>query len=67
MKDKTTLSPAELEVLKTISPGLRSQEAADKLCVGKRTVDFHLRNIYRKLKVTNRVAAINEARRKGLI
>jgi DNA-binding CsgD family transcriptional regulator len=35
--------------------------------VSKRTVDFHLANIYDKLQVKNRVQALRTATRSGLI
>ncbi|MER3495994.1 MAG: hypothetical protein C4320_03810, partial [Armatimonadota bacterium] len=43
------------------------QEAALKLEKSKRTVDFHLANIYAKLEVNNRVQAFRAALRLGLI
>ena len=45
----------------------RSREAAEELVVSKRTVDFHLANIYDKLQVNNRVQAFRAATRLGLI
>jgi DNA-binding NarL/FixJ family response regulator len=40
---------------------------ADALFVSKRTVDFHLANIYEKLNVNNRVKAFRRAAQMGLI
>ncbi len=37
------------------------------MVVSKRTVDFHLANIYQKLQVNNRVQALRAATRLGLI
>ena len=51
------LSPRELDVLRYISSGMSSQEAADSLNISKRTVDKHLQHIFTKLGVHNRVAA----------
>ena len=45
----------------------RVKEVADELFVSKRTVDFHLANIYTKLSVTNRLQAFREATRRGLL
>ena len=57
----------EIEVLSLIAQGHSSKEAADTLYVSKRTVDFHLANIYDKLQVNNRVQAFRAATRMGLI
>jgi DNA-binding CsgD family transcriptional regulator len=61
------LTPTEVKVLSLIAQGHSSQEAADKMVVSKRTVDFHLANIYQKLQVNNRVQALRAATRLGLI
>jgi DNA-binding NarL/FixJ family response regulator len=61
------LTRREVEVLSLIAEGKSSKEAADDLYVAKRTIDFHLANIYRKLGVRNRIHAIRKAREYGLI
>ncbi len=61
------LTPKEVEVLSLIAQGLSSQEAAEKMWLNKRTIDFHLANIYHKLQVKNRVQALRAATRLGLI
>lgn len=61
------LTKRELEVLFLVVEGRSSQEVADALYVCKRTVDFHLANIYDKLQVSNRVQAFRRATRLGLI
>jgi DNA-binding CsgD family transcriptional regulator len=61
------LTKREIEVLSLIAQGNSSKEAADVLYVSKRTVDFHLANIYDKLQVNNRVQAFRAATRLGLI
>ena len=60
------LTPREVEVLSLVAQGY-SREAADVLFLSKRTVDFHLANIYDKLQVNNRVQAFRAATRLGLI
>ncbi|MBW7926966.1 MAG: helix-turn-helix transcriptional regulator [Fimbriimonadaceae bacterium] len=65
-KRAVRLTRREIEVLSLIAEGYSSQEAADKLFVSKRTVDFHLANIYAKLQVSNRVQAFQAATRMGL-
>lgn len=61
------LTKREVEVLTLVIEGKSSKEVAEQLYVSKRTVDFHLANIYDKLNVTNRVQAFREATRRGLI
>jgi len=61
------LTKREIEVLSLIAQGHSSKEAAETLYVSKRTVDFHLANIYDKLQVNNRVQAFRAATRMGLI
>ncbi len=62
-----TLTKREVEVLTLVIEGHSSKEVADMLYVSKRTVDFHLANIYDKLQVSNRVQAFRRATRLGLI
>jgi DNA-binding CsgD family transcriptional regulator len=61
------LTRREIEVLSLIAQGHSSKEAADVLFISKRTVDFHLANIYDKLMVNNRVQAFRAACRLGLL
>lgn len=61
------LTKREIEVLTLVVQGRSSKEVADALFVSKRTVDFHLANIYDKLHVSNRVQAYRRATRLGLI
>ena len=61
------LTRREVEVLTLVVQGSSSKEVADQLFVSKRTVDFHLANIYDKLHVSNRVQAFRRATRLGLI
>jgi len=61
------LTKREIEVLQLVIEGKSSKEVADQLYVSKRTVDFHLANIYSKLSVSNRLQAFREATRRGLL
>ena len=61
------LTRREIEVLSLIAQGLTSKEVSDELVLSKRTVDFHLSNVYEKLGVNNRVLAFRYAARLGLI
>ena len=60
------LTPTELEVLRWASDGKTIWEISQIRATSQATVKFHLRNIYCKLEVTNRVQAMNEAARQGI-
>ena len=66
-EEAVRLTKREIEVLALVMEGRSSREVAALLYVSKRTVDFHLANIYDKLQVTNRVQALLRATRLGLI
>jgi DNA-binding NarL/FixJ family response regulator len=59
------LTAREQEVLALVREGLRNDEVASRLHIGKATVRMHLSNAYAKLGVHERPAAIAEALRRG--
>ncbi len=61
------LTAKEHEILNLLSTGLTNAEIAKELWVADQTVKFHLSNVYRKLHVGGRAAAVDVARRRGLI
>lgn len=61
------LSQRELEVLALVAAGTTNREAAAKLFISEATVKSHLLNIYGKLGVSDRAAAVAEAFRRGLL
>ena len=61
------LTVREIEILRLIAKGLSNNEAARVLGLSRATVRTHLEHIYQKLEVTNRVEAVTEGLRKGLI
>ena len=61
------LTARELEVLEILPTGDTVTQIATRLFVSEATVKSHLAAIYRKLKVANRVKAINAARLAGLL
>lgn len=61
------LTGREFAILKLVAEGYESRETADMLFVSKRTIDFHLSSIYRKLQVDNRIRALTAARRLGIL
>ena len=59
------LTDREIEVLAAVAQGERSKEIAYRLGITERTVKAHLSNIYSKLGVDSRAAAVSEAMRHG--
>jgi DNA-binding CsgD family transcriptional regulator len=62
-----TLTRREVEILTLVVEGHSSKEVADILFISKRTVDFHLDNVYGKLKVRNKMQALQRATKLGLL
>lgn len=61
------LSPRETEVLKELVSGARSSDIAATLGISERTVKSHLANIYQKLGVESRSAAVAAAVQRRLV
>ncbi|WP_439660004.1 response regulator [Lentzea sp. HUAS TT2] len=61
------LSPRELEVLRCVAGGATNREVAAGLFITEATVKSHLLNIYAKLEVGDRAAAVTEAFHRGLL
>jgi LuxR family maltose regulon positive regulatory protein len=61
------LSARELEILRLLAAGHTNQEIARTMIVSVNTVKSHLKNVYGKLGVNNRRAAVAQARVLGLI
>ncbi|MCC2657893.1 MAG: regulatory protein LuxR [Panacagrimonas sp.] len=62
-----SLTDRERNLLRFVSAGLSNRDLAERLSVSTNTVKWHLRNIFEKLHIKNRVQAITLARRFGLI
>jgi DNA-binding NarL/FixJ family response regulator len=60
------LSQREIEVLELVAAGTTNREAAARLFISEATVKTHLLNIYGKLGVSDRAAAVAEAFNRGL-
>jgi DNA-binding NarL/FixJ family response regulator len=63
----SVLTPREIEMVGMVARGLRNKEMSQRLSISEGTVKIHLHNIYRKLKVENRVELILYAQAKRLV
>ena len=61
------LTRREAELLALLGEGLSPRQAADKMKLSWQTVRTHTRNLYRKLGVSDRAAAVAIAWREGLV
>ncbi|MGO4300400.1 response regulator [Leifsonia sp. RAF41] len=61
------LSPRELQVLALVAEGTTNREASARLHVSEATIKTHLLNVYSKLGVADRAAAVAEGFRRGLL
>jgi ATP/maltotriose-dependent transcriptional regulator MalT len=59
--EKYGLTQREAEIMNLISTGIGNEEIANKLFVSKNTVKFHIKNIFIKLDVKNRVQAMQKS------
>lgn len=61
------LTKRELTMLEAVARGLSTKAISRELWISEKTVKFHLTNIYRKLGVHNRTAAMRYAFQHGLV
>jgi two-component system nitrate/nitrite response regulator NarL len=66
-EDQSDLTDRERTVLAAVMRGLPNKAISKELWVTEQTVKFHLSNIYRKLGVPNRTAAVRFAQEHSLI
>ena len=62
-----SLSPRETELLALMAEGLNRRQIAEHLCITEETAKSHMKNIYQKLEVNSKVAAIQIARNRGYL
>ena len=64
---RVTLTQREHEVLLLTARGLKREEIANRLFIAPGTVKTHLQNVYKKLEVNGKSAAIKTAVKNGLL
>ncbi len=64
---QVSLSAREIEVLALVAEGASNGEVAARLFISDATVKSHLVHVFSKLGVSSRTAAVNEARRLGVL
>jgi DNA-binding NarL/FixJ family response regulator len=57
----------EMEILRLVAAGATNRQAADQICISEKTVGRHLANIYAKLGVSSRTAAVAWAHENNLL
>ena len=61
------LTPRETEVMVHLRDGLTNEAIAERLGVTKDMIKLHLKNIFNKLDVNDRVSAVREAHTRGFL
>jgi DNA-binding NarL/FixJ family response regulator len=61
------LTAREIEVLRLVAEGLNNQAIAERLFVSEHTIHRHVANIFSKLSVSSRAAAVAQAARRHLL
>jgi len=64
---KPGLTPREVEVLQWVAAGKSNKEIGVQLFITEGTVKTHMKNLFEKLDVVGRTAAIREAVNRGLV
>ena len=62
-----SLTGREREVVRLAAKGHTAQQIADRLFIGRRTVETHLGNAYAKLGVTSKLELVQRAEELGVL
>jgi DNA-binding NarL/FixJ family response regulator len=65
-EDPTRLTDRETDVLRLVVDGLTAKQIASRLVLSQRTVENHVQNMLRKLRLTGRAALVRYAIENGL-
>jgi DNA-binding NarL/FixJ family response regulator len=52
----------EIEIIKLVARGCTNKQIAEELFVSEETVKKHMKNIFCRLKVSNRIGALRKAK-----
>ena len=66
-RNENALTMRELETVRLIAKGYRNKEIAAELGISEETVKVHIKNLFGKLEVHDRTAAISVAIHRGII
>lgn len=66
-RSASPVTEREAEVLRLLASGLNNPQIATSLVVSRKTVERHLENIYNKLGISSRTAAVAYAVQQGLV
>lgn len=66
-ESESPLTSRETDVLNLLAEGKSYMDIADQISVSKDTVKFHIKNIYLKLQVSNKIEAVTKAKSEGFI
>ena len=61
------ITPRQLEVLTLLAQGLANGKVAKTLFISEHTVKSHIKQLYQKLQVENRINCINQAKTLGIL
>lgn len=61
------LQQREIQIIRLVSQGYGNRDVGRLLYIGEETVKWYLKLLYRKLGVTNRMGAVDAARRMGIL
>ncbi len=67
VQPSAVLTAREAQILALVADGKSNRDIAEHLHISRYTVECHIKHIYRKLEVSSRTKAINEARVRGLL
>lgn len=67
LRELDQLTPRQIQVLRLVARGMTNAQIAEALFLSRRTVHAHLRDIFRKLKISNRSAGTRWAMEHGLV
>lgn len=66
-QDANCLTKRELQILKFLENGKTNTQIADHLCISTHTVKTHLYHMFKKIKASNRIQALNWARERRIL